>query len=79
MKTDKKKSRAIASAAFVNRDQVLGGGCNCEIADIKRISQVFRSFKTYDKLEIYGISYRLKITRLQGSFTAFNEKVTLHV
>jgi hypothetical protein len=36
MKTDKKKSRAIAGAAFVNRDQVLGGGCNCEIADMPK-------------------------------------------
>jgi hypothetical protein len=50
MKTDKKKSRAIAGAAFVNRDQVLGGGCNCEIADIKRISQVFGRFKSADML-----------------------------
>jgi hypothetical protein len=30
METNKKKSRAIAGAAFVNRDQVLGGGCNWE-------------------------------------------------
>jgi hypothetical protein len=34
MKTNKKKSRAIAGAAFVNQDQVSGGRCNWQIADI---------------------------------------------
>jgi hypothetical protein len=40
---------------------------------------IFMPTRTFDKLKIYGISYHLKITQLQGSFTAFNEKVTLHV
>jgi hypothetical protein len=41
MKTNKKKCRAISGAAFVNLDQVLGGGCNREIADMPEFHNIF--------------------------------------
>jgi hypothetical protein len=36
IKTNKKRNRTIAGAAFVNRDQVLGGGCDWGIADMPK-------------------------------------------
>jgi hypothetical protein len=42
---NQKKSRAIAGAAFINRDQVLGGGSKCEIADMRIYHSFFRGSK----------------------------------
>jgi len=50
MEADKKKSRAIAGAAFANRDQVLGGGCDWEIADIRKYHNFSEGFKSADML-----------------------------
>ena len=51
MEGQTKKSRAIAGAAFVNRDQVLDGGCNCEIADMRIYHNFSEGFKIADMLE----------------------------
>ena len=53
MKT--KKSRAIADPAFVNQDQVLGGGWNLEIADMRKYHNFSEGFKSVDMLEIFAI------------------------
>ena len=52
MKTNKKKSSAIAGAAFVNWGQVLGGGCNWGIADIRIYHHFWEGFKSGDMLEL---------------------------
>jgi len=52
MKTNKKKIRAIAGAAFVNRDQVLGSGCNWGIADMQKYHNFSEGIKSTDMLEI---------------------------
>jgi hypothetical protein len=57
-----KKSRAVAGAAFVNRDQVLGDGCNLESADIRIYHNFSEGFKSADMLEIYGIAITPGIT-----------------
>jgi hypothetical protein len=50
IKTDKKKSRAITGANFVNEDQVLSGGYNKVIA--VRIYHTFsEGFKSADMVE----------------------------
>jgi hypothetical protein len=43
--------RLVAGAAFVNRDQVLGGGCNCGIADMLKYHNFWEGFKSTDMLE----------------------------
>jgi hypothetical protein len=45
MKTGKKKSKAFAGVAFVNRNQVLGGVCNWEIDDMCVYHNFFRNSK----------------------------------
>ena len=45
-----KKSRATAGATFVNLDQVLGGGCNLGIADMRIYHNFWEGFKSADML-----------------------------
>lgn len=45
----------MAGAAFVNRDQVLVGGCNWGIADMRIYHNFSEGFKIADMLEIYAI------------------------
>lgn len=41
-----KNDRAIACAAFVNQDQVLGGDCNWKIADMRIYHNFWEGFKS---------------------------------
>jgi hypothetical protein len=50
VKTNKKKSSAIAGAAFVKYDHVLGGGCDWEIADMRKYPNISAGFKSADML-----------------------------
>jgi len=59
IKADKRKCRAIAGAAFVSRDQVLGGGCNWGIADMRKYHNFSEGFKSADMLEISTLSYQI--------------------
>ncbi len=47
-----KKDRAIAGAAFINLGQVLGGGCNSGIADMRIYHNFSEGFKSADMLEV---------------------------
>jgi hypothetical protein len=60
METNKKKSRATAGATFGNRDQVLGGGCNWGIADMRIYHNFWEEFKSGDMLEISAININKK-------------------
>ncbi len=54
---ENKKSRAIAGAAFVNWDQVLCGGCNWGIADMRIYHNFSEGSKTADLVgEITGFA-----------------------
>jgi hypothetical protein len=45
-------AQEVDGAAFVNRDQVLGGGCKWEIADMRKYHNFSEGFKSTDMLEI---------------------------
>jgi len=47
-----KKAEPLLDAAFVNRDQILGGGCNLRIADMQKYHNFWEGFKSVDMLEI---------------------------
>jgi hypothetical protein len=44
-------AQEVDGAAFVNRDQVLGGGCKWEIADMRKYHNFSEGFKSTDMLE----------------------------